>query len=90
MTSEKMHIAAPHRPAHLMDFREKKKISHFGTIFSRAAFFTPENLSKKKIHFGLSARSKSGSTYNDLALLERSKSKGDPTGSVTKIINLTI
>jgi len=32
-----------------MDFKEKKKISQFGTNFSRAAFFIPENLPKKSI-----------------------------------------
>jgi hypothetical protein len=73
-----------------MDFKEKKKISHFWDNFSRAAFFIPENLSKEYIQSGLSAGSKSRSKYNNLALLERSKSKGDPMGSVTKIINLTI
>jgi hypothetical protein len=31
-----------------MDFKEKKKISHFGTSFSRAAFFISENLPKSK------------------------------------------
>jgi hypothetical protein len=53
-----------------MDFKEKKKISHFGTSFSRAAFFIPENLPKSKSSFGLSAGSKSRSKYNNSALLE--------------------
>jgi len=46
-----------------MDFKEKKKISHFWDNFSRAAFFIPEDLPKNILVFGLSAGSKSGSKY---------------------------
>jgi len=53
-----LYIAAPHRPAHLMDFKEKKKISRSGAIFSRAAFFIPENLSKKQIQTGFQPEEK--------------------------------
>jgi hypothetical protein len=66
-----------------MVFREKREISHFWDRFSRAAFSIPEDLVSKLILLRFSAGSKSRSISNNLALPERSKSTGDPTGSVT-------
>jgi len=45
-----------------MDFKEKKKISHFWDNSSRAAFFIPEDLPKSVFGFSLLAGSKSGPT----------------------------
>jgi hypothetical protein len=58
-----------------MDFKEKKKISHFWDNFSRAAFVIPEDLPKNIFVFGLSAASKSGSKSIYKALLGQVEAK---------------
>jgi hypothetical protein len=58
-----------------MDFKEKKKISHFWDNFSRAAFFIPGDLPKTIFGFGLSAASKSGSTSIDKTRFGQVKAK---------------